>query len=547
MRKTTKQSTAASQPRTAGDFVSSQLDSLSVTGFSIVCAWHFLIIFSSMPSTGAAALEGRHLVFQAALYFSLACSYIVLMVASKPLMKFLYRRGAESWKRTNIGLGVAASAATLFTVLAQDTFFALETASWVVVGLSEAMLMFPWLQLPGIRRDKMNTPQNFAFNMGIGGGIAFIIGNLVGPYNYIALCLLPLFANLSLGTVWEESDAELGCDDAYDGARHTAHLREKLTENSHFIFYGLAFGICQYIFSATPGNGLTVSYIVNNSWPICGVALSALIVLLIPTKNFKDTGVLTIQHMSAFIFMMGIVLSFYFIASSPALEPGTALVGGTVGQALCFAGFNTFDFGFMIFAFAWSANFKTNFVSFIGFNRAVLYLSMGIGLLLGFGLETVLPTTLPNHIIAITGGVIVLLTASTFPYFDRFLPGSKRLSADGAAANDSAASRSGHDEEAPLTERERRLVAIADACQLSKREREVFSFLARGMNANEIQQELWISIHTVKTHMSNVYHKLGVHSARELVELVEEGPADGGHAHGTGHGKTASDTQDGRE
>lgn len=539
----TQRQIAGSAPNKTTDFVTTQVDNLSVTGFSIVCAWHFLIIFTALPSTGTEALQGRSFFFQAALYLSLAGSYIVLMFISKPVMKLLYRKGAESWKRANIGLGIVASLATLFTVLAHDTFFVLELVSWVAVGLSEAMLMFPWLQLPGIRRDKINSPQNFAFNMGIGGITAFVIGNLVCPYNYIALCLLPLFANWSLGAIWEESDAKLGSDDAYDKVRHAGHLAEKLVENSHFVFYGFAFGVCQYIFSVTPDGPLNVSYIVNSSWPICGVIISAFIVLLIPTKSFAGTGVLTIQHLSALIYMIGIVVSFYFIASSPLLDAGATQTGTTVGQAFCFAGFNTFDFGFMIFAFAWSGNFKTNFASFIGFNRAVLYLSMACGLFAGLGMDLLLPQTLPNHIIAITGAVIVLLTASTFPYFDRFLPHAKAKAPASGVSDTSPVAAADLQQQEPMSAQERRLVQIADACQLSKREREVFSFLAKGMNANEIQQELWISIHTVKTHMSNVYHKLGVHSARELIELVEAQPDAGSSARDA----NASNTRDGRK
>ena len=46
-------------------------------------------------------------------------------------------------------------------------------------------------------------------------------------------------------------------------------------------------------------------------------------------------------------------------------------------------------------------------------------------------------------------------------------------------------------------------------------------YLARGHNAAYVKQELWISIHTAKTHIANVYHKLGVHSLQEVLEIVD--------------------------
>ena len=36
-----------------------------------------------------------------------------------------------------------------------------------------------------------------------------------------------------------------------------------------------------------------------------------------------------------------------------------------------------------------------------------------------------------------------------------------------------------------------------------------------------ISQELGLSEETVKTHMGNVYRKLGIHSQQELIDLVE--------------------------
>lgn len=56
---------------------------------------------------------------------------------------------------------------------------------------------------------------------------------------------------------------------------------------------------------------------------------------------------------------------------------------------------------------------------------------------------------------------------------------------------------------------------------LSARETEVFELLAKGRNRVYISKTLFISDNTTRTHMKNVYRKLGVHSQQELIDLLE--------------------------
>ena len=68
---------------------------------------------------------------------------------------------------------------------------------------------------------------------------------------------------------------------------------------------------------------------------------------------------------------------------------------------------------------------------------------------------------------------------------------------------------------------------------LTDRERQVMGMLARGRNANHIQEELTLSYNTVKTHVKRIYRKLDVHSQQELIDLVEKGAPDAPGAGGT--------------
>lgn len=56
---------------------------------------------------------------------------------------------------------------------------------------------------------------------------------------------------------------------------------------------------------------------------------------------------------------------------------------------------------------------------------------------------------------------------------------------------------------------------------LTPREAEIVELLARGRNSQAIQEKLVVSRNTVKTHVKNIYAKLGVHSQQELIDVVE--------------------------
>ena len=45
---------------------------------------------------------------------------------------------------------------------------------------------------------------------------------------------------------------------------------------------------------------------------------------------------------------------------------------------------------------------------------------------------------------------------------------------------------------------------------LTDRERSILSAVASGMTSAAISRDLWISEHTIKFHLTNIYRKLGV-------------------------------------
>jgi DNA-binding NarL/FixJ family response regulator len=61
-----------------------------------------------------------------------------------------------------------------------------------------------------------------------------------------------------------------------------------------------------------------------------------------------------------------------------------------------------------------------------------------------------------------------------------------------------------------------------DPCPMSRREVEVLRRLARGMVYKQIAGELGLSTSTVRTHLHNVYRKLGAMDRAQAVLIATE-------------------------
>lgn len=70
--------------------------------------------------------------------------------------------------------------------------------------------------------------------------------------------------------------------------------------------------------------------------------------------------------------------------------------------------------------------------------------------------------------------------------------------------------------------RHQRIERLADEHGLTNRERELLDYLSRGYGSSFIAKSLFISDNTARTHIRNIYRKLGVTSREELLSLFNE-------------------------
>lgn len=57
---------------------------------------------------------------------------------------------------------------------------------------------------------------------------------------------------------------------------------------------------------------------------------------------------------------------------------------------------------------------------------------------------------------------------------------------------------------------------------LTEREQSVLAYMATSVTAAEIAVELYLSVNTVKTHLTAIYRKLGASGRREAVRRARE-------------------------
>ena len=74
----------------------------------------------------------------------------------------------------------------------------------------------------------------------------------------------------------------------------------------------------------------------------------------------------------------------------------------------------------------------------------------------------------------------------------------------------------------PTDEHAKACNEISKKYNLTSRETDVVELVGKGYTAKAISDKLYISINTTTMHTKNIYKKLGVHSKRELIDVIDE-------------------------
>ena len=533
----------------------SHAKTLTMIGFKVNLSWHYLVLFSPIF---IGATDNPSFAFflerQLTLYLTLALSFGVLVGVGR----FFLKRNKTA--PSTLLLGAAGLLATVASVLSLATLSAdmpWRIASVVLLGFSEAFLMFLWLHYY-MEAAAGHLFRSFAVDMMAGGVIAFLTCSFVPPLSYLVTLCMPAVATVSLIANWRTIEpVDAAAPAPVVKPPRKSILRHSLKTLLPTTVYAFVFGLLQGGF-INSGIALLMA---GNAVVLVGIVLAGIVIFFIPEAPETNADIDTIHRFSLLFFVLGIV--------------GLSFLGGGVllaSETVILAGFNLFDFGGLILGVGLARRLKPGSLLLVDGGRVLVYVSLAVGLVVGRCVVTGFGVADPSLVLySLCGAAITMLVATVLTPFreqesfetqiacmtsesaesgDAATGGAAGSEAGAAAAPASgahapAASKKAavesasaqRDEPAPSksalsskpsgepkradTPWRRTCRGIAELYKLSPRETEIFFLIAKGRNAEYVQQKLVISMHTAKTHIANIYHKLGVHSSQEMLSLIE--------------------------
>lgn len=302
-----------------------------------------------------------------------------------------------------------------------------------------------------------------------------------------------------------------------------------------------------FVFGLVQGAFLFVNIplmIVSDSLVIgLGVIVAGVVILAMPDTGSYAAISDRMHRVALLLFGFGLV-GLIMIRNS-----GLGSVALLLFEMLILAGFNLVDFGGLVTSCVMREHIGTDAVTYLDSGRVLAYAGLALGILGGCVAMNYVQAPV-DHVLVILCcvGLMILMVAVLFPSETLKLEEARCALAEegkcsGAsvpacaaeasalalrtevqvseeAAGVSAAASDKEGAEHPVTWEDVR-DHIADTYGLSARERDVFALIAKGRNAEFVQNELFISVHTAKTHISHIYKKLGIHSMQELISLIE--------------------------
>lgn len=475
-------------------------------GFGVVMAWHFIILYTPFFEVDSAAELNRLFLRQILLNLSLAISFGFFALIGA-------RYVASSARRRTVSLvasvGFCVVGVLLSIAAAQSGIRSLFFLAPVLMGMGESLMMLFWLHL--YSESSAEGPTRYlTYSMILGSLLSFFTRNLTPGVSLVMIILLPIIAGLMLRWSWANTTVRLrekgekGRPD-FKGAR-----RPFISSTVQLAAYGLVFGLVQGSINNSGADFL----VLFNPFATLGAGLAGTLIVLVCLRKLNEMNI-DLIHKISFTMLVGALLAL------PLVPDGA----NTVIATIIMCSYILFDVAVTVFMVNLIRLFDLDSWAILGMNRASVYGAFFVGLLVGLPLYN-LGNDLPLYRMAFSGATVFILIVITTIFMGRreswFVATymNEKESASGQEAGDAGSSELGPGLQAPTLWRQRCL-STAEQFDLSPRETEVFILLAKGRNAEYIQKALFISNHTVKTHIANIYHKINVHSVQQMLDVIE--------------------------
>lgn len=283
--------------------------------------------------------------------------------------------------------------------------------------------------------------------------------------------------------------------------------------------------------------GCALSFRSTNSVPVSAplacIPIAVLFVVVVVARRRLDADVL---------FYLSTLLAFAGFLLVPLAAGGTGGDPLNLSNTLLEAGSSCFSVLVLLLVASIGSRNLLAASTLLALSQGVSWLGVGPGAMLGHAANSLASTDATALLLA-NALLTFLFVAYNFVALRRFSfeetiagiqpVGEVQAREEGAAPPEAAAEDdAGHDaaagegDGAPAAVEtfEERCLRVAEAYKLTRRETDVFSLMAHGRSSSVIEERLVLSRNTIKTHVRNIYGKLGVHSQQELIDVVEDLP-----------------------
>lgn len=484
-------------------------------GYGILMGWHFLLIYFSTAPEAAEPDAYVLLLRQLTLNAALAVTFIALsLTGRKPeMLKLPLSLPAI------VGIAITGTIATAGIIYAQSCNVDIATvACMAVAGASEGLLLFAWLHFYSETETNYAT-QYISTSIVIGALAAFFIRHLTVEIAWGCFVTLPAISAGMLAISIRQTPVRSADRGGRGLTDHKGAVRPLAACAANLAVFSAAFGFLQG--SVLPdGNPVLAAFTPNAA---LGAAAAGAIAMLIYRKMAGRRAPELLRRVSIVVFAAGVIGAIYPWSATKEIA----------GMAIM-AGFMIVDITSLVHVVKVIRSYDIASAFAIGLNRAVEYSAFGVSIAAGALLARTVGAD-PLYPLYVCGLVTILALGYVMacmeegpldwigPLFpEHELAEEREESAPLPDASTSPMPDGAKPEQLTLGYFRLKCRAVCEQSNLSPRESEVLVLMAKGRNAEYIQNALTVSNYTARTHIANVYRKCGVHSLQELIDKVEQ-------------------------
>ncbi len=472
---------------------------IGLAGFGLLLGWHFIILFNSMQYSSTYPASEFMLARQVGINASLCFFFLI---GGKYLPNNPPRDRVKNHHRIYVAIA-AGMLGTIGLFVFAYIGMAIVILSVVLIGFAEAFMMLMWLRFY-TETSKNYSGQTLGISAVLASLIAFFVYHLTFDIGVVVSILLPPLSGVSLIVTTRGIPLRHNELNGTNTPDWKTAKQPFIKTTVQLMAMAAFFGLIQGCYSQE-----TMLLPMTNPASILGAGLAGIVIFIVYSRSEFLPPLNPIINISILMFTAGILLVPY---RNEALS--------SISAFLVMTGFIFYFLLALILIIDLVRTFDLNLSLTLGLNQSLEYLMFTLSIMGGYFIWSKFYDA-PLTAFVITSAcsfimlaVVLLFSSERPPWHASYYKMEKTHTLLGLnkQAEDTSSS--------PINERRVLEIVSAKYC-LTPREIEVFELLAKGRNAEYIQNSLVISNHTVKTHIYNIYKKLDVHSLQELLDVID--------------------------